>query len=149
MAMFNSKLLVYQRVHNVPKSQLCQNRRSVFRRLPGYTWALRPQLRATHRAEMRVLPSIMSNRLVMHLAGGWRDPGRCLNHQAVLISWHIALIIHWIGFVGKIYRKPWFLPSNIWGFPVIFPSSNSMNCRLHGNQIGQSERVNEADPTLQ
>jgi len=24
-----------------------------------------------------------------------------------------VLVIHWIGFVGKIYRKPWFLPSNI------------------------------------
>jgi hypothetical protein len=23
---------------------------------------------------------------------------------------------HWIGFHGKIYRKPWFLPSNINGF---------------------------------
>jgi len=27
-------------------------------------------------------------------------------------------------------RKPWFLPSNLMGFPVsIFPSSNSMNRR--------------------
>ena len=28
---------------------------------------------------------------------------------------------HWIGFVGKIYRKPWFLPSNIGLKPVNFP----------------------------
>jgi len=35
---------------------------------------------------------------------------------------------HWIGFVGKIETgNPWFLPSNLMGFPVkMFPSSNSM-----------------------
>ena len=54
---------------SVPKSAVCD-----FRRLRGLH-GLGPQLGATHRAEMRVLPSIMSNRLVMHLAGSDRILG--------------------------------------------------------------------------
>jgi len=53
--------------------------------------------------------------------------GRWLGNLGAPEIW-LENIGHWIGFVGKIYRKPWFLPSNLMGFPVkIFPSSNSMN----------------------
>ena len=29
--------------------------------------------------------------------------------------------LHWIGLRENLNRKPWFLPSNCWGFPVNFP----------------------------
>ena len=40
---------------------------------------------------------------------------------AVISGCDFCWLLQWIGFVGKIYRKPWFLPSNINGFPVKFP----------------------------
>ena len=57
---------------------------------------------------------------------------------------------HWIGFLGKIYRKPWFLPSNWSGFPVkIFPSSNSMKKRVRWRLgISRGYRLRNTSTTL-
>ena len=58
--------------------------------------------------------------------------------------WQWKIIYHWIGFVGKIYRKPWFLPSNLMGFPVNFPIIQfyeSINGVLMGKTSMRNEKI--------
>jgi hypothetical protein len=40
---------------------------------------------------------------------------------------------HWIGLRENLNRKPWFLPSNFVGFPVIFPIIQFYVKKMDGN----------------
>ena len=54
------------------------------------------------------------------VSAAFRDELMCIKDSCHSWGKWFCSSIHWIGFVGKIYRKPWFLPSNI-GVPVNFP----------------------------
>ena len=47
--------------------------------------------------------------------------------RGVFWTYQILINDQWVGLRENLNRKPWFLPSNLMGFPVkLFPSSNSM-----------------------
>jgi len=81
-------------------------------RYPVHVWQFTTMVSfKTHRAFKQVANIVTS---FCNSWGQQSHAGMSLGHNSEpQIFRATSCINHWIGFVGKIYRKPWFLPSNI------------------------------------